>query len=89
MILTCSTEGHLILTLDYSSTMALVQLEVLNQLEKATGKRIVDMFEWIVASGVSGFLMMAMIYGTLQLKHSTNSCAMWLRTYSRLQVDCH
>ena len=55
--------GHLILTLDYSSTMALVQLEVLSQLEKATGKRIVDMFEWIVASGVGGFLMMAMIYG--------------------------
>lgn len=43
--------------------MALVQLEVLNQLEMATGKRIVDLFEWIVASGVGGFLMMAMVYG--------------------------
>ncbi len=42
--------GHLILSLDYSSTMALVQLEVLNQLEKATGKRIVDMIEWIVVA---------------------------------------
>ncbi len=48
--------------------MALVQLEILNQLEKVTGKRIVDLFEWIVASGVSGFLMMAMVYG----KHASN-----------------
>ena len=43
--------------------MALVQLEMLNQLEKITGKRIPELFEWIVASGVSGFLMMAMVYG--------------------------
>lgn len=42
--------------------MALVQLEVLTQLEKATGKKTTDMFEWIVASGVGGFLMMAMVY---------------------------
>ncbi len=54
---------HLILSLDSSSTMALVQLEVLNQLEKTTGKKITDIFEWIVASGVGGFLMMAMVYG--------------------------
>ena len=43
--------------------MALVQLEVLSQLEKATGRKIVDIFEWIVASGVSGFLVLAMVYG--------------------------
>lgn len=49
--------------LDYSSTMAIVQLEILNQLEKATGKKITELFEWIVASGVGGFLMMAMVYG--------------------------
>ena len=54
---------HLILSIDSSSTMALVQLEVLNQLEKTTGKKITDIFEWIVASGVGGFLMMAMVYG--------------------------
>ncbi len=61
-------EQGLVLSLDYSSTMALVQLEILNQLEIVTGKRIVDLFEWIVASGVSGFLMMAMVYG----KHASN-----------------
>ena len=53
---------HLILTLDSSSTMALIQLETLSQIEKATGKKIPELFEWIVASGVGGFLMMAMVY---------------------------
>ena len=43
--------------------MALVQLEVLNQLERVTGRKITEMFEWIVASGVSGFLVLAMVYG--------------------------
>ena len=51
--------------MDYSSTMAIVQLEMLNQLEKVTGKKIVNLFEWIVASGVGGFLMMAMVYGKM------------------------
>ena len=27
------------------------------------GRTISDMFEWIVASGISGFLMLAMVYG--------------------------
>ena len=53
---------HLILSLDCSSTLALVQLEVLHQIEEVTHKKIPDLFEWIVASGVGGFLMMVMIY---------------------------
>ena len=62
-IYTSIHEGEpLILSLDSSVTLAVVQLEVLNQLEKATGRTIADMFDWIVASGVGGFLMMAMVY---------------------------
>ena len=54
------------LCLDNSSTMALVQLELLHQIEKATGKKITELFEWIVASGIGGLLMLVMIYGMLQ-----------------------
>ena len=56
------TDGHHVLTLDSSAEMALVQLEVLNQIEEETGKKIMDMFEWKVASGIGGFLLLAMIY---------------------------
>ena len=45
--------------------MALVQLELLNQIEKATGKKITDLFQWIVASGIGGLLILLMVYGML------------------------
>ena len=46
--------------------MALVQLELLHQIEKATGKKITELFQWIVASGIGGVLMLVMVYGKLQ-----------------------
>ena len=55
--------GNLVLCLDNSSTMALVQLELLNQIERATGKKITELFQWIVASGLGGLLMLVMVYG--------------------------
>ena len=57
--------GGWMLSLDNSSTMALVQLELLHQIEKATGKKITELFQWIVASGIGGLLMLVMVYGTL------------------------
>ena len=44
--------------------MALVQLELLNQIELATGKKITEHFDWIVASGIGGLLVLLMVYGT-------------------------
>jgi patatin-like phospholipase/acyl hydrolase len=46
--------------------MALVQLELLHQIEQATGKKITELFQWIVASGIGGLLILVMVYGTLQ-----------------------
>ena len=57
--------GNWMLCLDNSSTMALVQLELLHQIEKVTGKKITELFQWVVASGVGGLLMLVMVYGTL------------------------
>ena len=51
------------LCLDNSSAMALVQLELLNQIEKATGKKITELFEWIVASGLGALFILLMVYG--------------------------
>lgn len=45
--------------------MAIVQLEILHLIEKATGKKITELFHWIVASGIGGLLMLVMIYGKL------------------------
>jgi len=42
--------------------MAVLQLECLSQLEKATRRSVLDLFSWVVASGVGGFLVLAMVY---------------------------
>ena len=63
MLLTIA--GNFMLCLDNSSTMALVQLELLHRIEKATGKKITELFQWIVASGIGGLLMLVMVYGML------------------------
>ena len=60
--------------------MALVQLELLHQIEKATGKKITELFQWIVASGIGGLLMLVMVYGTL-LHHTCQQ-------YNELIVFC-
>lgn len=43
--------------------MAVLQLEVLHQIEQGTGKRICDLFDWIAAGGITAVLVMAVLYG--------------------------
>lgn len=42
--------------------MTLVQLETLEQIEKETGKSILQTFKWLAGSGIGGFLLLMMIY---------------------------
>ncbi len=55
----------LVLCLDSSGEKALVQLEILNQLEKLTGKKISELFDYMVGSGIGGLFLLAMVYGKL------------------------
>ena len=52
-----------ILCLDSSSDKVVVQLEVLNRIELMTGRKITDLFEYVVGSGIGGLLILAMVYG--------------------------
>ena len=60
-----------ILSLDSSGGMAVIQLEALSQIEQASGKRTIETFDWIVASGVGAFLVMAMVPRTLPTTPTT------------------
>ena len=51
------------LCLDSSTDKVVVQLEVLNRIEMMTGRKITDLFEYFVGSGVGGLLLLAMVYG--------------------------
>ncbi|XP_064383255.1 85/88 kDa calcium-independent phospholipase A2-like isoform X2 [Halichondria panicea] len=57
-----SQTHSLVLCLDSSGEKALVQLEILNQLEKLTGKKISELFDYMVGSGIGGLFLLAMVY---------------------------
>ena len=56
--------GSRILFLDGGGIKGLVQLEVLMQLEEATGKKVTDLFDWIVGTSTGGVIALTLVYGT-------------------------
>lgn len=57
------SNGCKILCLDGGGVRGLVQIEMLRQIEQKTGKRIVDLFEWIVGTSTGGIIALALVYG--------------------------
>jgi len=54
-----------VLFLDGGGIKGLVQIEILSQLEEATGRKITELFDWIVGSSTGGILALGMVYGKL------------------------
>lgn len=59
--------GSRILCLDGGGIRGLIQIEVLRQIEQATGRRITELFDWIVATSTGGVIALAMVYGEIPL----------------------
>ena len=57
--------GDRILTLDGGGIKGLILIEMLSAIEKATGKRIVDLFDWFVGTSTGGILALALVYSKL------------------------
>ena len=57
--------GSRILCLDGGGIKGLVEIEVLMQLEEATGRRITELFDWIVGTSTGGILALGLVYGRL------------------------
>ena len=57
--------GSRILCLDGGGIKGLIQLEILSQLEIKTGRRIVELFDWIVGSSTGGIIALGLVYGKL------------------------
>ena len=55
--------GERILCLDGGGIKGLIQIEVLIQIEELTGKRITELFNWIVGTSTGGIIALAMVYG--------------------------
>ena len=55
--------GSRILCLGGGGIRGLVQIEILRQIERSTGKRITDLFDWIVGTSTGGIIALALVYG--------------------------
>ena len=41
----------------------LIQIEVLRQLEEQTGRKVTELFDWIVGTSTGGVLALGLVYG--------------------------
>ena len=59
--------GQRILSLDGGGLKGLILIEVLIHIEKLTGKKIVELFDWIVGSSTGGIIALALVYGNISM----------------------
>ena len=55
--------GSRILFLDGGGVRGLVQIELLRQMEEATGRRITELFDWIVGTSTGGIVALGLVHG--------------------------
>ena len=55
--------GSRILCLDGGGLRFMMQAEMLEQIQVATGRKIVEMFDWIIGTSMGGVLALCIVYG--------------------------
>ena len=65
--------GSRILFLDGGGIRGLLQIEVLRQIEQATGRQITEIFDWIIGTSTGGVIALAMVYGETAIHLEINS----------------
>ena len=54
--------GDRVLCLDGGGIKGLILIELLSCIEKSTGKKIIDLFDWFVGTSTGGILALALVY---------------------------
>ena len=62
--------GSRMLFLDGGGMRGLIQIEILSQLEEQTGRRITELFDWIVGTSTGGIIALALVYGEYSIYSS-------------------
>ena len=55
--------GSRILVLDGGGMKGLVELETLDQIEKSTGRKIIELFDWMVGTSTGALIVLALVHG--------------------------
>ena len=56
-------KGERMLFLDGGGMRGLLEIEVLLEIERRTGRQIVELFDWIVGTSIGGVIALALVYG--------------------------
>lgn len=56
-------DGQRILCLDGGGVKGLIIVEILIYIENLTGRKIVELFDWIVGTSAGGIIALALVYG--------------------------
>ena len=59
--------GSRILVLDGGGMKGLVELEALDQIEKSTGRKIIQLFDWMVGTSTGAIIVLALVHATLSV----------------------
>lgn len=57
--------GSRVLFLDGGGIRGLILVEILIEIEKRTGQKITDLFDWIVGTSTGGIVALGLVYGEL------------------------
>ena len=57
------TAGNRVLFLDGGGIRGLVQIEVLMELQRRTGRKITELFDWIINTSTGGIVALGLLYG--------------------------
>ena len=57
--------GSRMLFLDGGGIRGLIQIEILRQIKEKTGRKITELFDWIVGSSTGGIVALLLVYGRL------------------------
>ena len=55
--------GSRILCLDGGGMRGLIQIEILAQIEAVTGRKITELFDWIIGTSIGGVTALSLVYG--------------------------
>jgi calcium-independent phospholipase A2 len=59
--------GSRILCLDGGGMRGLIQIEILSIIERLSGRKIVDLFDWIIGTSTGGIVALGLVYGKKSL----------------------
>ena len=59
----CIKGGSRILFLDGGGIRGLLQIELLRKLEEDTGRKVTEIFDWIVGTSTGGIIALGLVYG--------------------------